>query len=722
MVGSKLAAVCGALWLLGTAPAVSAAAPRKRALLVAVVGYNRGRAGDAAELHTKADVTAIRSLLIHRYGFAPGDITVLATAKETTHQAIVQRFRSALISPAQPGDIVYFHYSGHGAQVKDKYRRKLNGMHECLVPSDYVSEYEQKKGGPKARIPFANYILDDEIRNLLSALKAKEPGNVTLSFDSCFSGTITRGRLPVRGLGLRDVYIPPRGDGGAPVATRGGAAEPEAKGPGGLLARGIPERLGYAVISATTSSQEEPETMGDNREPMGLLSWALTRVLARPAARMTYRGLAERLATLTTQRFPDRMPQVEGYLDRAVLGTETHPPQRFVPVSVKGAAVLLNAGTLHGITTGSRFAIYPSDTKEPAGKPLAEGTVGGVEPTLARLELDAASKGRVALDALKNTRAFETRHQFGDERLRVDASALHGDPRWKAIAAALRAEGIPEEQQGVVLVNGASGARSRGPGWDVRLLLGKDLPAAARALRDGERAGPRDVVLVREDGTPFSVAADGPQMAAVLREKLEGAFRWRLVNQLTNPSAATEMGVKVEIVRAHPTAKDLEGNVTKLGPTSELTRAPGGQLELIDGDYIQLRITNTGRDAAYITVLDLRPDGKIAQVYPLPEETERQANRFAAGQSQVLPLPYVYRLEPPHGVELFKAIATNKHTDFHYVVSRDLARSRGGNLTPLQKLLRSATLGIRSVNVGAVASEYAVDQLPFVVKAAGTQP
>ncbi|WP_223210404.1 caspase family protein, partial [Microcystis aeruginosa] len=44
---------------------------------------------------------------------------MLLTDKEATRENILQAFEEHLIQWAQPGDVVVFHFSGHGSQVFD---------------------------------------------------------------------------------------------------------------------------------------------------------------------------------------------------------------------------------------------------------------------------------------------------------------------------------------------------------------------------------------------------------------------------------------------------------------------------------------------------------------------------------------------------------------------------------------------------------------------------
>jgi predicted ester cyclase len=79
-----------------------------------------------------------------------------------------------LTEGAQPGDVLWFHYSGHGAQIPDKSHDEQDGKDESLVPLDYQR---------------AGMITDDDLE---AALVKPLPAGVTLYcvFDCCHSGTI----------------------------------------------------------------------------------------------------------------------------------------------------------------------------------------------------------------------------------------------------------------------------------------------------------------------------------------------------------------------------------------------------------------------------------------------------------------------------------------------------------------------------------------------------
>lgn len=86
---------------------------RKLALLVGINNYPHQE-----QLHgCLTDVELQRELLIHRFGFNPQDIIVLSD-RQATRENIETTFIEHLSKQAQANDVVVFHFSGYGGQVK----------------------------------------------------------------------------------------------------------------------------------------------------------------------------------------------------------------------------------------------------------------------------------------------------------------------------------------------------------------------------------------------------------------------------------------------------------------------------------------------------------------------------------------------------------------------------------------------------------------------------
>lgn len=158
---------------------------RKLALLV---GINQYSASDRLKplLGCVNDVELQRQLLIHRFGFRDEDILMLTDAA-ATRQGILDGFENHLIAKAQAGDIVVFHFSGHGSQVKDK--TPIDPGYEfnsTFIPVDATGE-----------VGAVQDIMGQTLFLLMYALRQKTE-NVVAILDSCHSGGGTRGGTLVR--------------------------------------------------------------------------------------------------------------------------------------------------------------------------------------------------------------------------------------------------------------------------------------------------------------------------------------------------------------------------------------------------------------------------------------------------------------------------------------------------------------------------------------------
>ncbi|MEH2440707.1 caspase family protein [Nostoc sp.] len=160
--------------------------PRKLALLVGINEYS----GTIPALKGCVnDVMLQKELLIYRFGFKPEDIRIL-TDKQATRQGILTAFEEHLIKQAKTGDVVVFHFSGHGSQVEDRDRDSPDGLNSTFVPID-----SQLPPGYPVVGGAVQDITGHTLFLLMSALKTD---NVTVVLDSCHSGGGTRGNLRVR--------------------------------------------------------------------------------------------------------------------------------------------------------------------------------------------------------------------------------------------------------------------------------------------------------------------------------------------------------------------------------------------------------------------------------------------------------------------------------------------------------------------------------------------
>src|SRR5262249_1811985 len=99
---------------------------------------------------------------------------------------------------ARPGDVLAFHYSGHGTTLEDDDGDERDGQDEAMVPVDFGD---------------GRFIRDDDLREIFTQLA--EGVSLTCFMDCCHSGTITRvlGRTSRSGAGkARFMTIAPNSD------------------------------------------------------------------------------------------------------------------------------------------------------------------------------------------------------------------------------------------------------------------------------------------------------------------------------------------------------------------------------------------------------------------------------------------------------------------------------------------------------------------------------
>lgn len=126
----------------------------------------------------KNDVPLIEKLLKEKLGYSADSIRVLRD-QDASRAAILASIEEWLVQGTQPGDRVYFYFSGHGLQVKDQSGDEEDGLDEAL------STYDIAAGDGD----WSNVILDDEIDAMLEKLKDRA---VSIVIDACHSGTISR--------------------------------------------------------------------------------------------------------------------------------------------------------------------------------------------------------------------------------------------------------------------------------------------------------------------------------------------------------------------------------------------------------------------------------------------------------------------------------------------------------------------------------------------------
>ncbi|XP_058107493.1 metacaspase-9-like [Magnolia sinica] len=116
------------------------------------------------------DVLAMQATLIDRFGFETDDIKLLTDAPGSRIMPTgtnIKKVLGQMIDGAGPGDILFFHYSGHGTLIPS-HGHGPNKKDEAIVPCDF------------------NLITDIDFRHLVNRLP--KGASFTIFSDSCHSG------------------------------------------------------------------------------------------------------------------------------------------------------------------------------------------------------------------------------------------------------------------------------------------------------------------------------------------------------------------------------------------------------------------------------------------------------------------------------------------------------------------------------------------------------
>lgn len=327
------------------------------------------------------DVTLVRTWLTTQspVPFPEDHVTVLADGVQGADAPTLEAIRQAveqIAAEVGPGDFVYLHFSGHGTQAPAQDpEAELDGLDELFLPVD-IGPWSDEVGTVQ------NALVDDEIGKLIDSIRDKG-ADVWAVFDSCHSGTVTRGapsgdeevrtrQLPPEALGIEAAEEPatrglddPRAAPDAPFD----AAE-EGSGKGRLVA------FFAAQTNEVTPEKNLPKGK-PGRVPQGVFTYALFETLSEyPQA--SYRQIGQEvLRKYAVKSLARTTPMFEGDLDATVFSGTPGPRVAQWPSTLEDGSFTLPAGTLHGLKEGERLAVMAS-----AADPT-EAAIGFAEVTFA---------------------------------------------------------------------------------------------------------------------------------------------------------------------------------------------------------------------------------------------------------------------------------------------------------------------------------------------------
>jgi hypothetical protein len=264
-----------------------------------------------------------------------------------TYENIINAFKE-ITQKAQPQELIYIHYSGHGGRSTTIYPDlKGDGQSdEGIVPMD-IGEQDGR------------YLRDIELATLLKRMTDKGLG-VTVVLDSCHSGGATRGDCAIRGSQEKDMAPRPQD---SLVASREELIDNwRSLVEGSNHTSWVPESENYVVLAACRPTEYAFEYAVNGKERHGALTYWMIDTLTTIPGTLTYKTLHDRISAKIQSKFPSQLPMLLGNADLSVFGSSLIANQYTVVVIEVDASqkqVKLNAGLANGLSCGTRFTIYP---------------------------------------------------------------------------------------------------------------------------------------------------------------------------------------------------------------------------------------------------------------------------------------------------------------------------------------------------------------------------
>lgn len=618
------------------------------------------------------DVLLMKTLLKGSFRFPANNIVTLCDEKATVKG--IRNAMEQLLLDCGPDDIVVFHFSGHGSQMAAE-KHKPRGYDESIMPYD---SGRMNLTFPKQVTPCD--IRDTEIQEWLVRLSRKT-SYITLLFDSCHSGSITRSNDDGEGTNLR--WIPPdplpAGSYESPgPRTVTGTIARDAQGNGWLAASDK-----YVVLAACAADQGAYELDHEKDGVMtrnGAFTFFLSQEITQASKSVTYQDIWDRVSIQVNNRFQKQTPQIEGAGNRQIFDVKDFRPRPYLLITARdGEKVTLNGGRVHDVIPGSYWTVYPAVTKSTEDQTDDEcGVIKIVSSD------SVTSRGSIFKE---HTPQAITPGTHAEEFSRPDDETLM--PIWlsrtpKEIKAKLRP--LLKESRLLTITNSPKGAWAR-----VKITC-----------RNGNAGKTEPLWDVRDQSNEllmpgYSVLA--PEAPHKIKDNLETIWRYVKLQELHNPSSSLRGGVDFVLLKREPGKgwQEVEGD----------------EATYVDGDSIAFRVINHTKSSIHVTVLDFGISKRISLLYPPGGASEeiapqRSGDTQDAGTTGGLlsvgeSLGTTIDLFLPHdqigpevqrGKECFKAIITTSRHDLGFLRQSGL---RIGTMKqpehPLEKLIYLADVG-----------------------------
>jgi len=604
----------------------------KKALLIGVGAYPA--AGGWATLNSKNDLTIIKDALLSQ-GFLNENISIIED-EQATKQNIIATIKTKLIKETKKGDIVYFHFSGHGQQKQDLDGDEIDGYDECIVPFD-----SPKKFNPGV-YEGQNLILDDELNELFVGVRKQlsSSGQLIVALDACHSGTGTRGGGTARGSSepmASPDYIQKN------IQHKLQKEDNKLNENAGITNNGLASMIAFF---GSAQNQVNYEMTNDQGIPYGSLSYALSKNLVLSKKEDSYRGLFDKIKIEMSSIAPLQQPQAEGDLDTEILNGKALSSANYYKVISKSTddQIIINAGFLQSVNEGSVVGFFPSDTRDiENNKPIVTGKISKSLAASSVVELDST----IDHNTLSSSWVYIIEKSMGSIQVALQIKLSDTAMAQKIKTKLFSYPFIIDDQKNAKLFITENTIAS---GQQYLYLTTLDNYILDSFLIESMTVGTLN------------------KLSKLITKYVQGQFLRKLEIE------SEDLKLRFEII---PVVN--RQNASDSSALIPLKEDATGTKKIKVGDQFQILIYNDGIKPAYFNLIDIQPDNIFNFLLPFENQTAEEL-RILPGQKKLM--PSIYKVWPPRGNEVFKLVASSKPLDL-----KSAYGTRGNkNENPFEKL------------------------------------
>ncbi|MGB3754776.1 MAG: caspase family protein [Rivularia sp. (in: cyanobacteria)] len=512
------------------------------------------------------DVLAIEEYLQSRVK-AEGWKLHLRTLKDeqATRQGIIDGFREHLCQ-AGSGDVVLFHYSGHGSQEnapEEFWDIEPDKLNETLVC------YDSRQQGSRD-------LADKELAKLISEVAEKNP-QIALILDCCHSGEGSRD--PFQETAVRENDKDERSHALEEYIF---SKEEIENLIAGKKASGWSLPKGKHILFASCQNTEKAKEFVANGQKRGAFSYFLTETLKKAKGNLTYRDLFKQTNASVRSKYNNQSPQLEAIdskdLSQLFLGGAIGDRQPYYTVSYhKQYGWVIDGGAVHGVPRRDgeetmHLAIFPIETQgqdlRKLSNKIAEAKVTEVLPQLSKVEISSDRN----LDQEQTFKAVITSLPLPPKDV-----AFEGDT-----------EGVQLLQKAIQSIEDGNQ-----PSLYVREVNNSEAEFKVLA-RNGEY-----IITRPADGVPIVAPIQDytKENAVKIIQRLEHITRWTNISELSSPanSQINSDDIKVEIHHNSEILSDAEVRFNYYQDNSGKWKKPS----------FKVKLKNTNNKTLYCALLDL---------------------------------------------------------------------------------------------------------------------